>query len=263
MVDTSIYQVEEIDGSAGIYRLADYTTYDISSDDVLAFYYYKAAVEVPVYWCQYNLDGTLMELSDREYRAVSDSAIRVNSMTVPDDRAASIGPIDTADVVTALRNADETGIATYVVGRDGLLGSPLFDTSQEDSAEDEADQKVVYRMGGESTEDSAYKVDSDGLLLENTSAGVAFAGISLAGLKTEYQKIDVSNPVVSPADYEMISGSVPAVYVVYESQSSIVPLAAGTSGDGGSGVAFWLIAGAAVTLLLILVIFVVVRRRAR
>lgn len=264
-VDTSIYQVEEIDGSAGIYRLADYTTYDISGDDILGLYFYKAAVEVPVYWCQYNIDGALIELTDREYRAVSGSETRVKSITVPDDRAASLGPVESADLVIAMRNAEETGVDTYVVGQDGLLGSPLFDTPYEASSEEGEDHKVVYKMGGESTADSAYKIDSDGLLLENTSSGVAFAGVSMGGLKTETQGIDTSNPVVSPVEYEMIAGSLPAVYIVYENPSSTVPLASGIA-DDGSGAIPWLIVIAIATLIVILILVILIlflRKRKR
>lgn len=268
-VDASIYQVEEIDAANDMYRLTDYTTYNIDPNDTLAFYFYKSTAEVPVYWCKYDLDGSLTELTDKEYSAFVGGETRVTSVTVPDDRAASLAPAKAADVLTGDPDAGASGFEAYVVGQDGLLDMPPFDPSAEDaygegtSGEDDsaADGKVYYRMGGERTDDTAYKIDSEGLLLQNTSTGVAFAGVGLAGLKTEAQDIDTSDPVVSPADYEMISGSLPAVYVVYQDQSGLVPLAQGAAEDG-IGAIPWIIAAALVTLVFILIVFLRMRRRA-
>ena len=263
-VDTSIYQVEEIDVKNDMYRLADNTTYNIFPEDYLSFYYYKAAVDMPVYWCQSDLDGSLKELTDAEYKALTGNETRVNSITVPDDRAASLAPAEAADILTGDPDADDAGIEAYVIGRDGLLATPLQGASSEGDkdAQDAEDEKVYFRLGGESTDDTAYKIDSDVLLLKNSSTGIAFAGVSLAGLKTDSQDIDTSIPVVSPADYEMISGSPPAIYVVYENQSGIVPLASGVTEDG-SGAIPWLIAGSIATLILILLVVLIIFLRAR
>lgn len=266
-VDASIYQVEEIDAANDIYRLADLTTYNISEKDVLAFYFYKSTAEVPVYWCTYNDDGSLKELTEKEYSAFVGSGARVSSITVPDDRAATLAPAKTADVMTGDPDADSTAFEAYVVGQDGLLDKPPFDASSESSSGDGSsgvDDKVYYRMGGERTNDTAYKIDSEGLLLQNTSTGIAFAGIGLAGLKTDTQRIDTSNPVVSPAEYEMISGSLPAVYVVYRDSSGLASLSQDASGGGISsigGMIPWMIAAVLVTVLLILLIYIRMRKR--
>lgn len=265
VVDASIYQVEEIDATNDMYRLADYTTYNISPNDVLAFYFYKTTAEVPVYWCKYDIDGSMVELTDKEYDAFVGGETRVNTVTVPADRAATLAPAKAADVVTGDPDAEATGFQAYVVGQDGLLDMPPFDPSAEDASGEggsTADGKVYFRMGGERTDDTAYKIDSEGLLLQNTSSGVAFAGVGLAGLKTDAQDIDTSNPVVSPADYEMISGSLPAVYVIYQDQSSMVPLASGITEDGRGAIP-WIIAAALVTLILILIIALRIRRKAQ
>lgn len=268
-VDASIYQVEEIDAANDIYRLADLTTYSIFPKDILAFYFYKSTAEVPIYWCTYNDDGSLRELTDKEYSAFVGNGTRVSSITVPDDRAATLAPAKTADVVTGDPDDKSTAFEAYVVGQDGLLDKPPFDPSSENAPGDSssgADDKVYYRMGGERTDDTAYKIDSEGLLLQNTSTGIAFAGISLAGLKTDTQSIDTSNPVVSPADYEMISGSLPAVYVVYRDSSGLASLtqdAAGGGVFGLGGVIPWIIAAVLVAVLLILIVYLRVRRRAQ
>ena len=61
----------------------------------------------------------------------------------------------------------------------------------------------------------------------------------------------------------MISGSLPAIYVVYKDQSSLVPLAPGAGGGAsGYGVIPWIIAAALATLILILIIVLRMRRRA-
>ena len=290
-VDASVYQVEEIDSSNDMYRLADYTTYSIEPSDILAFYFYKSKAEVPVYWCKYDIDGSLMELTDKEYSAFVGGETRVDSVTIPNDRAAALAPAKAADVLTGDPESGSAGFEAYVVGQDGLLDKPPFDPSSEDSAgegdgavgdgafDDGAesgvtegdgtvgdgaeDGKVHYHMGGERTDNTAYKIDSEGLLLQNTSSGIAFAGVGLAGLNTDAQDIDTSEPVVSPADYEMISGSHPAIYVVYKDQSSLVPLAPGAGGGAsGYGVIPWIIAAALATLILILIIVLRMRRRA-
>ena len=285
-VDASVYQVEEIDASNDMYRLADYTTYSIDPSDILAFYFYKSKAEVPVYWCKYDIDGSLMELTDKEYSAFVGGETRASSVTIPNDRAAALAPAKAADVLTGDPESGSAGFEAYVVGQDGLLDKPPFDPSSEDSAgegdgavgegagnggtegegtvDDGAeDGKVHYHMGGERTDNTAYKIDSEGLLLQNTSSGIAFAGVGLAGLNTDAQDIDTSEPVVSPADYEMISGSLPAIYVVYKDQSSLVPLAPGAGGGAsGYGVIPWIIAAALATLILILIIVLRMRRRA-
>lgn len=254
-VDATIYQVEEIDVSNEIYRLTDYTTYNIFPGDVLAFYYYKALADLPVYWCRYRDGRTLTELSDAEYDAVVGGASRADYITVPHDRAAVLAPAKTADILTGEPDSEASKFDAYVVGRDGLLDTPLPEPSTEDD-------KVYYRMGGESTADSAYKIDSDGLLLQNTSSGIAFAGIGLAGLKTGTQSIDTSNPVTSPAEYEMISGSRPAVYVVYDDPSGLISLPSGAPGKGAlSSMIPWIIAAALITLILILIVYLRMRRR--
>lgn len=267
-VDASIYQVEEIDATNDIYRLADLTTYNIFPKDILAFYFYKSTAEVPVYWCTYNGDRSLKELTDKEYSALVGSGARVSSITVPNDRAAALAPAKTADVLTGDPDNDSAAFEAYVVGQDGLLDKPPFDPSSEDASGDSsgADDKVYYRMGGERTDDTAYKIDSEGLLLQNTPTGIAFAGIGLAGLKTDTQSIDTSNPVVSPADYEMISGSLPAVYVVYRDGSGLASLTQDAAGGGVSGlggVIPWIIAAVLVAVLLILIVYLRVRRRAQ
>lgn len=289
-VAPSIYQVEEIDASNDMYRLADYTTYSIEPSDILAFYFYKSKAEVPVYWCKYDIDGSLMELTDKEYSAFVGGETRVDSVTIPNDRAAALAPAKAADVVTGDPESGSAGFEAYVVGEDGLLDKPPFDPSSEETSEDASgegdgtvgdgtegsgavgggavddgaeDGKVHYHMGGERTDNTAYKIDSEGLLLQNTSSGIAFAGVGLAGLNTDAQDIDTSEPVVSPADYEMISGSLPAIYVVYKDQSSLVPLAPGAGGGAsGYGVIPWIIAAALATLILILIIVLRMRRRA-
>ena len=269
-VDASVYQVEEIDSSNDMYRLADYTTYSIDPSDILAFYFYKSKAEVPVYWCKYDIDGSLMELTDKEYSAFVGGETRVDSVTIPNDRAAALAPAKAADVLTGEPESGSAGFEAYVVGQDGLLDKPPFDPSSEEASEDASgdgdgteDGKVHYHMGGERTDNTAYKIDSEGLLLQNTSSGIAFAGVGLAGLNTDAQDIDTSEPVVSPADYEMISGSLPAIYVVYKDQSSLVPLAPGAGGGAsGYGVIPWIIAAALATLILILIIVLRMRRRA-
>ena len=260
--------MEEIDATNDIYRLADLTTYNIFPKDILAFYFYKSTAEVPVYWCTYNDDGSLKELTDKEYSALVGSGTRVSSITVPDDRAAALAPAKTADVLTGDPDDDSAAFEAYVVGQDGLLDKPPFDPSSEDASGDSsgADDKVYYRMGGERTDDTAYKIDSEGLLLQNTPTGIAFAGIGLAGLKTDTQSIDTSNPVVSPADYEMISGSLPAVYVVYRDGSGLTSLTQDAAGGGVSGIGGvipWIIAAVLVAVLLILIVYLRVRRRAQ
>ena len=134
--DRTIYRVKTIDVAKGSYELADHTSYAIYKGDVLTLYYYPETIEVPVYWCRYDVNGALVELSANEYKAVEGSKDKLTSVRVRTGKDTVFAPV-----------SGDTQV-TYAVGADGIFS------------------------GGKNDLD---KIESTALFLKNGAYGLSYA----------------------------------------------------------------------------------------